>query len=133
MGLKDGLTKLINWRKNHMEHVNYKRKSIFMNKLVLRNKNIQIAAPSFGKEELDALKEPLAQGWLTQGPEVDKFEKKFKKCKLKHAIATTSCTTALHLALKTMNISEGDEVIVPAFTWISTANAVAYCGAKPVL
>src|SRR5207253_1206476 len=49
-----------------------------------------------------------------------------------HAVATTSCTTALHLALAALGIGRGDEVIVPAFTWIATANAVVYCGGTPV-
>jgi dTDP-4-amino-4,6-dideoxygalactose transaminase len=50
-----------------------------------------------------------------------------------HALATTSCTTALHLALLAIGIGPGDEVIVPSFTWVATANAVIYCGATPVL
>ena len=52
---------------------------------------------------------------------------------VKHALAATSCTTALHLILAAMGIGPGDEVIVPAFTWVATANVVLYCGATPVL
>ena len=53
--------------------------------------------------------------------------------RVKYALATTSCTTALHLALASLDIGAGDEVIVPSFTWVATANAVIYCGATPVL
>lgn len=99
-----------------------------------KSKIIQIALPSTGEEEWQATKEPIMSGWLTQGPKVAEFEKAFSKrhC-VSNAIATTSCTTALHLALAAMGIGPGDEVIVPAFTWIATANVVLYCGAKPVL
>ncbi len=72
-------------------------------------------------------------GWLTQGPRVAEFEKAFAdRHSVKHALATTSCTTGLHLILAAMEIGEGDEVIVPAFTWVATANVVLYCGATPV-
>lgn len=96
-------------------------------------RNIQISLPSTGQEEWEAVKEPLDTGWLTQGPKVAAFEKAFaERHSVKHALATTSCTTALHLILAAMGIGPGDEVIVPAFTWVATANVVLYCGAKPV-
>ncbi len=94
---------------------------------------IQISEPSTDNEELKALISPLSTGWLTQGPNVKKFEEEFAlKHKVDYAFATTSCTTALHLALSVIGIKPGDEVIVPAFTWVSTANVVVYCGGKPV-
>jgi dTDP-4-amino-4,6-dideoxygalactose transaminase len=94
---------------------------------------IQIAQPDTGEEEWLALKEVLESGWLTQGPKVAAFEKAFAaRHKVPHALATTSCTTALHLILAAMDIGPGDEVIVPAFTWVATANVVIYCGATPV-
>ena len=94
---------------------------------------IHIAKPDTGEEEWQALREPLETGWLTQGPKVAAFEKAFAaRHGVKHALATTSCTTALHLLLAAMDIGPGDEVIVPAFTWIATANVVLYCGATPV-
>ena len=95
---------------------------------------IQIAQPCTGEEEWQATREPLMSGWLTQGPKVAAFEKAFAaRHAVKHALATTSCTTALHLILAALGIGPEDEVIVPAFTWVATANVVLYCGATPVL
>ena len=97
-------------------------------------RNIPIALPVTGEEEWLALKEPIETGWLTQGPKVAQFEKEFARLhQVKHALAVTSCTTGLHLALAALGIGPGDEVIVPAFTWVATANVVLYCGATPVL
>jgi dTDP-4-amino-4,6-dideoxygalactose transaminase len=94
---------------------------------------IQIAAPCAGDEEWLALREPLASGWLTQGPKVAAFERAFAaRHGARYAVATTSCTTALHVMLAALGVGPGDEVIVPSFTWVATANAVLYCGATPV-
>lgn len=96
-------------------------------------RNIQISLPFTGEDEWQACREPLMTGWLTQGPKVAAFEKAFAtRHQVTQALATTSCTTALHLILSAMNIGPGDEVIVPAFTWVATANVVLYCGATPV-
>lgn len=95
---------------------------------------VQISLPSTGEEEWQACREPLMSGWLTQGPRVAGFEKAFaERHKVDHALAVTSCTTGLHLILAAMGIGPGDEVLVPAFTWVATANVVLYCGATPVL
>lgn len=97
-------------------------------------RNIPISIPSVGDEEWHAIKGSIDSGWLTQGPRVKEFEQGFAaRHEVKHAIATTSCTTALHLMLLSIGIGPGDEVIVPSFTWIATANAVLYCGATPIL
>jgi len=97
-------------------------------------RNIQISLPSTGDEEWNAVRDPLISGWLTQGPRVAEFERAFADAhQAKHGLATTSCTTGLHLVLAAMGIGPGDEVIVPAFTWVATANVVLYCGATPVL
>lgn len=96
-------------------------------------RTISIASPCLGDEEWEALREPLRTGWLTQGPKVAEFEHSFA---VRHGaargIATSSCTTALHLALVAAGIGAGDEVIVPAFTWVATGNVVRHCGATPV-
>lgn len=96
-------------------------------------RTIQISLPFTGEDEWQACREPLMSGWLTQGPKVAAFEQAFaERHQVTHALATTSCTTALHLILVAMGIGPGDEVIVPAFTWVATANVVIYCGATPV-
>lgn len=95
---------------------------------------IEISLPAVGEEEWLALRAPLDSGWLTQGTQVAQFEKEFaSRHEVRHALATSSCTTALHIMLASAGVGPGDEVIVPSFTWVSTANAVVYCGATPVL
>lgn len=99
----------------------------------MEKRNIPIAIPSMGEEEWLAVREPIENGWLTQGPKVKQFEDLFAEMhQVKKALAVSNCTTALHLALLACGVGEGDEVIVPAFTWVSTANAVLYCNARPV-
>ena len=96
--------------------------------------NIPITRAIFDDEEARAVAEVLASGWVVQGPRVAAFERGFAEFTgLHHAVACTSCTTALHLALLVEDIKPGDEVIVPAFTWVATANAVLYMGGVPVL
>ncbi|MBC7864148.1 MAG: DegT/DnrJ/EryC1/StrS family aminotransferase [Bacteroidia bacterium] len=97
------------------------------------NRIIQISQPCLGEEEWQALREPLFSGWVTQGPKVKEFEQLFAaRHNVKHAIAVSNCTTALHLALLAAGVKEGDEVLLPAFTWVATANAILYCNAIPV-
>lgn len=94
---------------------------------------IPITKPVFGPEERAAVLQPLETGWVVQGPFVAEFEKKF--CVFSgaaHGVATSSCTTALHIAVAALGLKPGDEVIVPAFTWVSTPNVVEYMGARPV-
>ena len=94
---------------------------------------IPITKPYFGAEELRAVQVPLESGWVVQGVFVKEFEKRFSNFTgTPFSIATTSCTTALHVAVAALGLKPGDEVIVPAFTWVSTPNVVEYMGAKPV-
>lgn len=97
-------------------------------------RSIAIAEPFIGESELEAVQEPLRSGWLTQGPKVAEFERQFaERHAVGHGVAVTSCTTGLHLALAGLGVGPGDEVLVPAFTWVATAAAVRYVGADPVL
>jgi perosamine synthetase len=95
--------------------------------------SIPITKPLIGEEELRAVQQPLETGWVVQGPYVEEFERKFcGYTGARFSIATSSCTTALHIAVAALGLKPGDEVIVPAFTWVSTANVVEYMGARPV-
>jgi dTDP-4-amino-4,6-dideoxygalactose transaminase len=99
----------------------------------LRSPALPISKPYFGEEERLAVQRPLETGWVVQGPYVEEFERRFARFTgVEHAVATTSCTTALHIAVAALGLRPGDEVIVPSFTWVSTANVVEYMGAKPV-
>ena len=95
--------------------------------------NVPITRPLFGPEEAAAVAMPLETGWIVQGPQVAEFERLF--CELSgspHSLATTSCTTALHLALAVLGVGAGDEVVVPAFTYVASANVVEQSGARTV-
>src|SRR6266516_6752958 len=95
--------------------------------------NVPITKPSLGEEEARAPYESIKSGWVTQGPKVAEFEKAVAAyVGAKHGVATTSCTTGLHLALATAGVGPGDEVIVPSFTFIASANAILYTGATVV-
>jgi perosamine synthetase len=95
--------------------------------------NVPITKPLLGEAEGLAVLEVLRSGWLVQGPKVAEFEREVAAyVGAKYAVATSSCTTALHLALLVHGIGPGDQVIVPSFTFIATANAVLYSGATPV-
>ena len=94
---------------------------------------IPIAKPQIGAEEKQAVMEVLDSGMIAQGPRVKAFEEAFAAmCGVKHAIATTSGTTALHVALLAHGIGEGDEVITTSFTFIASANSILFTGARPV-
>ncbi len=94
---------------------------------------IPISRTELTKEEFEIIKKPIESGWVVQGPFVKDFENKFCEfTKAKHSIAVTSCTTALHLSLAALGFKAGDEAIVPAFTWISTANVIEHLGGKVI-
>ena len=94
---------------------------------------INVMQPWFGAEEVAALTAVIESGWVAQGPRVVAFEAAFAAAMaVEHAVATTSCTTALHLAMVVAGVQAGDEVVVPSFSFIATANAATYVGARPV-
>jgi dTDP-4-amino-4,6-dideoxygalactose transaminase len=94
---------------------------------------IPFSRPEFDESEARAVADVLATGWVSQGPKVAQFEELFAdRIGVRHAVATTSCTTALHLALIVAGIGHGDEVICPSYSFIATANAILYAGATPV-
>ncbi len=94
---------------------------------------IPITKPYFDKDEEKAVIAVLRSGWVTQGPKVAEFEEMFAKyVGTKYAVATTSATTALFLSLHVLGVGSGDEVIVPSFSFIATANVVVHVGATPV-
>ena len=95
---------------------------------------IRLAWPDLGRAELDALAEVIEGGMLTMGPRVPEFEVALARaCETRHAVAVSSGTAALHLAVLALGLDPGDEVIVPAYTFPATANVVAVAGLKPVL
>lgn len=94
---------------------------------------IPLTRPEFGDAEARAVADVLKSGWVSQGPRVAEFESLIAaRVGAAHGVATTSCTTALHLALVASGIGAGDEVICPSYSFIATANAVRYAGATPV-
>jgi perosamine synthetase len=106
---------------------------------LFKNKNrilnmIPVAEPLLGEEELKNVIEAMKSGWISsKGKFIEEFEMKFAKyIGTNYGVATMNGTVALHLALKTLGIEAGDEVIVPDLSFIATANTVAYCNAKPI-
>lgn len=94
---------------------------------------IPITRPLLDERELEAVRRPLESGWVTQGPEVAAFEEEFRVAVgSQHACAVSSCTAALHLALRAVGVGEGDEVVTVSHSFIASANAVRYLGAVPV-
>jgi dTDP-4-amino-4,6-dideoxygalactose transaminase len=99
----------------------------------MTERRIPVMVPMLGEEEAQAAADAVRSGWVAQGPRVAEFERRFAETVgAGHGVAASSCTTALHLALLVLDIGAGDEVIVPSFSFIATANAVRYVGATPV-
>lgn len=94
---------------------------------------MNITEPFFDSEEIRLVQEALDSKWVTQGPKTSEFERLFSaRHQLQHALATTSCTAALHLSTLALQLQPGDEVVVPAFTWVTSAHSAEYVGAKAV-
>ena len=103
-----------------------------MSKLIYK-KFVPISKPMIGKEEANAAYKVINSGWISMGKKVENFEKQInRKMNFKNSIFVNNGTSALHCTLLALEIGIGDEVIVPTLSYISTANAVLYCGAKPV-
>jgi UDP-4-amino-4-deoxy-L-arabinose-oxoglutarate aminotransferase len=99
----------------------------------MRDRPLAFSRPSLEAEELEAVSEVLRSGWITTGPRVAEFEALFReRLSAPHAIAVSSATAGLHLAMLALDLAPGDEVIVPSLTWPSTANVVELCGGRPV-
>lgn len=95
---------------------------------------LNVMQPWLGEEEVAAVSEVIRSGWVAQGPRVAAFESRFAEVQqAEHAVATSSCTTALHLALVVAGVVAGDDVVVPSFSFVATANSPTYVGARPVL
>lgn len=94
---------------------------------------LNVMQPWLGDEEIAAVTEVISSGWIAQGPRVAEFEAAFARSQLaEHAIAVSSCTAALHLALVVADVGPNDDVVVPSLSFVATANAPTYVGARPV-
>jgi dTDP-4-amino-4,6-dideoxygalactose transaminase len=94
---------------------------------------INVMKPWLGAEEAEALAAVVESGWVAQGPKVAEFEAAFAHSqKIEHAVATSNCTTALHLSMLVAGIGPDDDVVVPSLSFVATANAPTYVGARPV-
>lgn len=100
----------------------------------IRKSFLSFSIPSIGEEEIAEVADSLRSGWITTGPKVKHFEDQFRDyIGSKHAIAVSSCTAGLHIALAALGVGPGDEVVVPTLTFCSTVNVVVHLGARPVL
>ncbi|MFW5473904.1 DegT/DnrJ/EryC1/StrS family aminotransferase [Knoellia sp. CPCC 206450] len=94
---------------------------------------IPVMRPWLGEEEAEAAAGVVRSGWVAQGPRVAEFEDRFAdRVGVRNGVAVSSCTTALHLSLHLLGVGPGDEVVVPSFSFIATANCVVHAGATPV-
>lgn len=97
------------------------------------NWTVPLTTPDLGQEEIDAITEVIKSGWLTQGPTVQTLERQFaEKMNVRHAVAVSNCTAALHLANLVLGVIADDEVLCPALTFVASANASRYTGARVV-
>jgi dTDP-4-amino-4,6-dideoxygalactose transaminase len=96
-------------------------------------KQVPVARPYFGQEEEQAVAEVLRSGWVTTGPRVAELERRFAEyVDAAYAVAVSSCTTGLHMAMVASGIGAGHQVLCPSFSFIATANCIRYAGARPI-
>src|SRR4030042_1810502 len=94
---------------------------------------VPLADVQLGPEEIEAVTDVLKSGWLSMGPKILEFEEQFAQfLAIKHAFAVANGTAALHLACEVLGLKSGDEVLCPALTFVASANAILYTGARPV-
>jgi len=99
----------------------------------MRTEFLPFSKPSISEDEIAAVAEVLRSGWITTGPNCSAFEEAFAKyCRALGAVALSSATAGMHIALKALNIGPGDEVITPSLTWVSTVNLITLAGATPI-
>ncbi|MGQ9631693.1 MAG: DegT/DnrJ/EryC1/StrS family aminotransferase [bacterium] len=99
----------------------------------VRKGPLHFSPPLIGKEEIEEVVDTLKSGWITTGPKVKRFQEEFAEyVGARFAVALSSCTAGLHLALVVGGVSPGDEVITSPYTFAATANVILHCGAKPV-
>jgi dTDP-4-amino-4,6-dideoxygalactose transaminase len=101
--------------------------------MVVNMKKISLSDIDFGEEEISRVADVIKSKWISMGPLTKEFEKKFAEyMNVKHAIAISNCTAALHLSNLALGVKPGDEVIVPSLTFVATSNSIIYSGAQPV-
>ncbi|WP_020107893.1 DegT/DnrJ/EryC1/StrS aminotransferase family protein [Nocardia sp. 348MFTsu5.1] len=94
---------------------------------------LNVMQPNLGEEEIAAVADVIESGWIAQGPRVAEFETRFAALvDTRNAVAVSNCTAALHLAMVVARVQPGDDVVVPSFSFVATANAPTYVGARPV-
>ncbi len=104
-----------------------------MEKPLMKDWKVPLADVVLGEEEIAAVTQVLKSGWLSMGPQTQEFEAHFAQfLGVRHAFATANGTTALHLACEVLGLTAGDEVLCPALTFVASANAILYTGARPV-
>ena len=97
-------------------------------------KSLPFSPPSYSDKELIAVSDCIKNSWTGSGPKVKEFEKNFRRYKKSsYSAAFSSCTSAIFLALKALDIKEGDQVITTSMTFCSTVNCIIHCGAEPIL
>jgi dTDP-4-amino-4,6-dideoxygalactose transaminase len=112
---------------------NIKSSTLGLDAILTMSWKVPLSDLRYGIEEEEAVRQVLRSGWLTMGSVTAEFEARFKTLTgARHALAVTNATVALHLACQALGIGPGDEVILPALTFVATANAVLYCGAEVV-